>query len=224
MRMRTEDYTAKRYDTKNDWLKARQKTLGASEVSTVLGVAPKSWGNATALWERKINPFEPSEGNEDTLRGSRAEEHIRELLSIENTDLEVADMTGIIFRSKKYPWLSCSLDAAIVHPDKSFSIVEIKDVRYTQHWKNGYPVYYMIQCATQMLVTGAKEAILVARINYDFGNGRSRLERLCNASVTEKRFLIKRSSIKGQFAGIIRETKEFWDSVLAKTPPTERIR
>ena len=225
VKMNGADYTAKRYKSRTDWLKGRTDSIGASEVAMVLGICPKAWGDANTLWERKRNPVIEEGGNEDTLRGSRAEEHIRELLGIENTDIKVIDMTGIIFRSKKYPWLTCSLDAIILYPDGTFTVVEIKDVRYTPHWKNGnYPLYYKVQCTAQMLVTGAKDAVLVARINYDFGTGRTRLERLCNSSVTEKRFLIKRSAVKGQFAGIIRETKEFWEAVKSGNPPTVRIR
>lgn len=220
IRMRTDDYTAKRYASKEEWLKGRFNSVGASEVSTVLGIAPASWGNAHDLWERKRNPTTDEGGNEDTERGSRAEEHIRELLGIENRDLDVVDMTGVIFRSRRFPWLTCSLDAAIVHPDGTFTVVEIKDVRYSPHWKGGsYPRYYRYQCATQMLVTGAKDAVLVARIGYDFGGGRNRLDRLCSASVREARFRIKRSEVRGQFAGIARETEKFWRHVQDGTEP-----
>lgn len=220
IRMRTDDYTARRFETRAEWLKGRQESVGASEVSLVLGIAPTTWGNAHTLWERKRNPIVEEGGNEDTLRGSRAEEHIRELLGIENPYIKVVDMTGIIFRSKQFPWLTCSLDAAIVYPDGTFTIVEIKDVRYTAHWKGGaYPRYYKYQCATQMLVTGAKDAVLVARINYDFGGGRNHVERLCAASVREQRIHIKRSAVKGQFAGIVRETKRFWECVKSGEEP-----
>lgn len=225
IRMRTDDYTAKRYETRAEWLKGRMGSVGASEVSLVLGIAPPKWGNAHTLWERKRNPVIDEGGNEDTIRGSRAEEHIRELLDIENPYVKVVDMTGIIFRSRKFPWLTCSLDAAIVRPDGTFTIVEIKDVRYTAHWKGGaYPRYYKYQCATQMLVTGATDAILVARINYDFGGGRDEIGRLCEASVREEHIRIRRSAVKGQFAGIVRETKAFWQHVCDGTEPDIIIR
>lgn len=220
IKMNTEHYTARRYASREEWIKGRANSIGASEVSLVLGIAPPSWGNAMTLWERKRNPPVESGGNADTLRGSMAEEHIRELLGIENPDLEVVDLTGVIFRSRKFPWLTCSLDAAIAHPDGTFTVVEIKDVRYTPHWKGGvYPRHYKYQCAAQMLVTGAKNAVLLARIAYDFGQGRTWLDRLCAASVVEKRFRISRSEVKGQFAGIARETERFWQHVKDGTEP-----
>ena len=163
--MRGEHYIAKRFGSRDEWLRARNKSVGASEVSIVLGIAPQSWGNARTLWEKKRNPTCEEGWSDDTRRGALAEEHIRELLAIENQNVEVEDMTGVIFRSRRFPWLTCSLDAAIVHPDNTFSIVEIKDVRYTPHWKNGaFPRYYKYQCAAQMLVTGAKEAIVLDEV------------------------------------------------------------
>lgn len=220
LKMRTDDYVAKRYETRDDWLKGRMDSVGASEVPLVLGIAPPSWGNARTLWERKRNPVVEENGNADTRRGSLAEEHIRELLAVENPDLKVMDGTGVIFRSRRFPWLTCSLDALILNPDGTFTVVEIKDVRYTPHWKGGsMPRNYKYQCATQLLVTGAKDAVLLARIGYDFGQGRNRLERLCNASVREVKYRIRRSEVKGQFAGIVRETKRFWEHVKDGTEP-----
>ena len=221
--MRSKDYTAKRYGTRAEWLAGRTNSVGASEVAQVMGIAPASWGTANDLWERKRRPPK-EEPNADMARGSAAEAHIRELLQIENDDLRVVDMTGVIFKSRRFPWLTCSLDAALAHGDGTFDIVEIKDVRYSPHWKDGaLPRHYLYQCTAQMLVTGARAAVLLARISYDFSQDRDRLKRLCARSVREVPYLIRRSAVKGQFAGIVRETKEFWDCVRAGTPPPVRI-
>lgn len=221
--MRTDAYTAKRYGSHAEWLAGRARTVGASEVAMVMGIAPSSWGTAVDLWNRKRNPPEET-GNKDTRRGSDAEEHIRALLQIENPDLRVEDGTGVIFRSRKFPWLSCSLDAMLVNPDGSFAVVEIKDVRYTPKWKDGaMPIHYLYQCAAQMLVTGANAAILYPRIFYDFSQERDRLKRLCARTVRETPMLIRRSQVKGQFAGIVRETKEFHDCLESGTPPPVRM-
>lgn len=221
--MRTDAYTAKRYASHAAWLEGRTQTVGASEVAMVMGIAPASWGNAVDLWNRKRNP--PAEtGNADTRRGSAAEEHIRALLQIENPDLRVADGTGVIFRSRQFPWLSCSLDAMLLSDDGTFCVVEIKDVRYTPHWKDGaVPRHYLYQCAAQMLVTGANAAILYPRISYDFSQERDRLKRLCARTVRETPMLIRRSQVKGQFAGIVRETKEFHECVASGNPPPVRL-
>lgn len=212
------------YRDRAAWLLGRSSTIGASEVATVMGIAPRSWGNVYSLWLKKRATLVEEDGNADTARGSAAESHIRELLAIENTDLKVFDMTGRIFRSRRFPWLSCSLDAAIAHGDGTFSVVEIKDVRWNSSWRNGVPRHYLYQCAAQMLVTGAKAAILYARIIYDFGDSSDWLERLATRTVREVPYIIRRDKVKGQFAGIVRETEEFWNCVKSGTPPPERMR
>ena len=189
------DYTSRKYATHEQWLAGRANSVGASEVALVMGIAPSSWGTSMDLWERKRSPAVKDGGNADTARGSAAEAHIRELLRIE-TGLEVHDMTGRIFRSRRFPWLTCSLDAAIAHGDGSFTVVEIKDVRWTASWRNGVPLHYLYQCAAQMLVT----------------------------TVREVPYFIRRSKVKGQFAGIARETKAFWDSVQSGEPPPIHVR
>ena len=219
----TKHYTSRKYATREQWLAGRAESVGASEVALVMGIAPAAWGTAMDLWERKRNANVAEGGNADTARGSVAEAHIRELLRIE-TGLEVHDMTGRIFRSRRFPWLTCSLDAAIAHGDGSFTVVEIKDVRWTASWRNGVPLHYLYQCAAQMLVTGAKDAILLARIMYDFNDSADWRERLANRTVREVPYIIRRSKVKGQFAGIARETKAFWDSVQSGEPPPIHVR
>lgn len=219
----TKHYTSRKYATREQWLAGRAESVGASEVALVMGIAPAAWGTALDLWERKRKANVAEGGNADTARGSAAEEHIRELLRIES-GLEVYDMTGRVFRSRRFPWLTCSLDAAIAHGDGSFTVVEIKDVRWTASWRNGVPLHYLYQCAAQMLVTGAQAAILLARIIYDFGDAGDWMERLATRTVREVPYIIRRDDVKGQFAGIARETKAFWDCVKSGTPPPIHVR
>lgn len=225
----TKHYTSRKYATHEQWLAGRANSIGASEVALVMGIAPSSWGTSMDLWERKRRPAVNDRGNADTARGSAAEAHIRELLRIE-TGLEVHDMTGRIFRSRRFPWLTCSLDAAIAHGDGTFTVVEIKDVRWTASWRrtaswrNGVPLHYLYQCAAQMLVTGSQAAILLARIIYDFGDARDWMERLATRTVREVPYIIRRDDVKGQFAGIARETKAFWDCVKSGTLPPIHVR
>ena len=220
----TKHYTSRKYATREQWLAGRAESVGASEVALVMGIAPAAWGTVLDLWARKRAPLVMEDGgNADTARGSAAEEHIRELLRIE-TGLEVYDMTGRVFRSRRFPWLTCSLDAAIAHDGGAFTVVEIKDVRWTASWRNGVPIHYLYQCAAQMLVTGARAAILLARIIYDFGDAGDWMERLATRTVREVPYIIRRDDVKGQFAGIARETKAFWDCVKSGTPPPIHVR
>lgn len=207
-----DEYTVSNYRSEEGWLKGRGKTIGASEVPVVLGIAPRSWGSARDLWMEKTGRATVSDdGNEDTFRGQSAEPHIRELFAIRHPELKVYDGTWKVFRSKKYPWLSCSLDMIIVDEKGDPYIGEIKDCRYTSLWKGDeYPRHYRYQVIAQLLVTGWKGAVLIPNISYDFGGGRTWLDDLEASSVRERHIVIRRNEVRGQFAGIVRETKEFY--------------
>lgn len=219
--MRTDAYNARRYENRVEWERGRHATIGASEVSIILGIAPKSWGNARDLWIDKTGRAVLSEDREnaDTVRGSRAEEHIRELFAIRHPDLKVYDGTNVIFRSKKYPWLSCSLDMVIEDERGNLYAGEIKDCRYTTHWKNGdYPLHYHYQCIAQLIVTGFSGVVLVPNISYSFGSGKF-LDYIDGSSVVERHIVIRRSEVKSQFNGVIRETKKFHECVISGREP-----
>lgn len=216
-----DEYTVSQYASEGGWLKGRGKTIGASEVPVVLGIAPRSWGSARDLWMEKTGRATSFEdGNENTVRGQSAEPHIRELFAIRHPELKVYDGTWKVFRSKKYPWLSCSLDMIIVDGKGDYYVGEIKDVRYTSHWKgDDFPLWYRYQCIAQLLVTGWKGAILIPNISYDFGGGRTWLDTVGESTVRERHIVIRRSEVRGQFAGIVRETKAFHDSIVNGTEP-----
>lgn len=218
---RTDEYVRREFSDKDAWLHGRVGSIGASEVPIILGIAPTSWGNARELWAEKTGRVPHNDiGNEDTRRGQMAEPHIRELFAIRHPDLKVYDGTNCIFRSRKYPWLSCSLDMIIVDGKGDCYVGEIKAVRYTAHWKgDDYPMWYRYQCIAQLLVTGWKGAILIPNISYDFGGGRTWLDSVGESTVRERHIVIRRSEVRGQFAGIVRETKAFHESIVNGTEP-----
>lgn len=221
----TDDYIIHEYRNEEAWKRGRGKYIGASEVSQILGIAPRSWGSARDLWlEKRGELVDDSQGNSDTERGHRAEPHIRELFAIRNPELIVLDGTWKVFRSKKYPWLSCSLDMIIIDERGEPYVGEIKDVRYTPHWKGDeYPLHYRYQCIAQLLVTGWKGAVLVPNISYNFGGGRTWLDSIGESSVRERHIVIRRSEVKGQFAGIVRETKAFHDCIISGEEPVVKL-
>lgn len=214
-------YTRREYADEGAWLGARCLTIGASEVPIVLGIAPKSWGSARDLWlEKRGESVGNDEGNEDTFRGHRTEPHIRELFQIRHPNLKVYDGTNCIFRSREYPWLSCSLDMIIEDENGDLYVGEIKDVRYTSLWKGDeYPRHYRYQVITQLLITGWKGAILLPNISYEFCGDGKFLDDIEDTSVRERRIVIRRSEVRSQFRGIVRETLKFHDAVVGGYEP-----
>ena len=224
--METDHFTARAYETRAEWLAARQQTIGASDVPIILGLTPPSWGSAADVWESKVSPppDDDSTDNADVSRGTMSESHIRELFRIE-TGLVVLDGTGIIFTSKKYPWLSCSLDAILLDDKGDIVPVEIKSVRYTKKWAGeDIPIYYIYQMAVHLMVTGARREVFLPRIIYDFAYAADPIEKAASATKRERPALIRRKDLSGQFAGIARTTKKFMRYVTRKERPLPTIK
>lgn len=161
-------YDAVGYDSAEAWLRGRSHGIGASEVAAVFGKSP--WMTARELWEAKVHPENIKfKGNSDTERGHRSESHIRELYGIE-MGVRAYDGTNIVLRSSRHPCMTASLDGFILEKDGP-CVMEIKSVRGGNgDWSGDcIPVYYLLQVLAQLIVTGWREAILVARFCRNAG-------------------------------------------------------
>lgn len=206
-------YEAVGYPDRKAWLAGRAKGIGASEVAAVFGKSP--WMTERELWERKVFPgeAEPS-GNADTERGSRSEEHIRELYGIE-MGCRVYDGTNIVLRSSKYPFMTASLDGFILEKDGP-CVMEIKSVRTRgPGWgEDTIPNYYLLQVLAQLVVTGWKEAILVARFCRCPGWDKA----------YERTYNIHASDYEDAMDKLVKKVKNFWEGhVLTGKAPGVRV-
>lgn len=58
------------FSTRAEWLSARRKGIGASEIAAIMGILPPSWGKTPLqIYLEKIGEAEPFEGNERTRWG-----------------------------------------------------------------------------------------------------------------------------------------------------------
>lgn len=137
-----------------EWLAMRAKTIGSSEVSSVLGTNP--WKSARQLWEEKTGRAEGTKMNAAMQRGVDFEDEARGLLE---------SQVGMIFTpkvlrhdTKKY--MQVSLDGIT---DDGKVICEIKCPStdgLRQYAKQGkVPAYYESQIDYQLRISGAERAI-----------------------------------------------------------------
>ena len=206
-------YYAVGYSNRSAWLDGRANGIGASEVAAVLGKSP--WMTERELWESKVNPSSRKHnGNADTERGSRSEEHIRELYGIE-MGCRVYDGTNIILRSAEYPFMTASLDGFILEKDGP-CVMEIKSVRKSGgDWSDDtMPNYYLLQVLAQLVVTGWKEAILVARFCRSQGWDKA----------FERTYRIYASDYGDAMTKLVGKVASFWtNNVLANKAPGVRV-
>ena len=132
------------YKDRESWLAAR--TIGASDVGTILGINPRK--SAYTLATEMIGEIPRETENIAMRRGKQMEPLIAELLA-EETGLEVRDEgLYVIYRNSERPHLGATPDRLI-----DDNPAELKDgLLFTaKHWKDGEaPLSYKVQLQIQM--------------------------------------------------------------------------
>jgi putative phage-type endonuclease len=152
--------------TRDEWLDKRRLSIGASEVSAVLGLSP--WKSPYALWAEKTG-LAPLDGDEtDAQRwGLLLETAICDEYS-EQTGRTIIDHGRYATRySATCPVLSCTLDREIEAIDnRGNGVLEVKNVGPYKDadWQDSPPLIYQIQVQAQLEVTGLRWGSLAVLI------------------------------------------------------------
>lgn len=159
--------------TEAEWLECRKSGIGASEVAAIFGCGYANQSPIT-VWNSKVGgpqPEIPKDQLRRMARGKKLEPVIAGEFEIETglKALDPGDYT--VFRSADHPWLFATLDRFTVHPEYGPIPVELKAVhgRFYAEWdeEEEPPLKYMVQCQTQMAVTGTSHCYLVGLIGGD---------------------------------------------------------
>ena len=140
-----------------EWLEERRKSVGASEVAAVMGLSP--YATALDVYKSKHGidkPFDPL----ISLLGHEDERTMhRWLVELSGLNPDLSD--GFMARSKEHPFIHAT-------PDRMWGDmpVQMKTAHefMSHHWDEGIPTEYRVQVQAEMLVTGARRALLVVRI------------------------------------------------------------
>ena len=180
-----------------EWLEHRQKSIGGSDASTIIGLNP--WSSPYTVWADKLGKIPPKEDNEAMRQGRDLEAYVAERFC-EKTGKKVRRENNILV-NPAYPFAHANVDRLVVGEDaglecKTTSVLNLKN------FKNGaFPDTYYVQCVHYMMVTGCKKwylAVLV--LNKEF-----------------MVFEIERD--EDEIAALAKTEEEFWKLVEAKTPP-----
>ena len=163
-----------------DWLKAREDGIGASEVAAVVGLSP--WETPFSLWLRKTGQVPPLAENEAMHMGHLLEGVVAQLFH-ERTGFRVvkASAKDIIYQDAEHPWRKCTPDRIAYEIDpisgkRQKVLLEIKTSSMTFD-PDDLPANYLAQVQYQMSITGIHVCYLCwltngrsfgyARIEYD---------------------------------------------------------
>lgn len=202
---------------REEWLKARERGLGASDSGTIIGV--NSWKSNLDLYNEKVGISKTDDISEKpyVILGNKEEPLIRDLFALENPQYEVVFESAykMIF-NPSYNFLFCTPDGELIERETGRKgILEIKttEIRRPEQWKEWegrIPQTYYAQVCHQLICTGWEFAILKARIRY-YKNGELR--------IAERQYKITKDEAKKDMEFLLEAEKSFWDSVQKKTPP-----
>ena len=160
-----------RYRNREQWLKARKRFIGGSDVSCILGLNP--YKTNVQLFREKKGLVEPDDLSDNPLvqYGTQAEEHIRALFSLDRSDLKVEYIKDNSWRNTDYPFAACSLDGWTTDENGRQGILEIKTSTITtsqqaNKWKDQIPDNYFCQVLFYLGVTGWDYVDLRANLKY----------------------------------------------------------
>lgn len=180
-----------------EWLSHRQKSIGGSDASAIIGLNPYS--SPYTVWADKLGELPPKEDNEAMRLGRDLEDYVAKRFT-EATGKRVRRENNIII-NPDYPFAHANVDRVIIGEDaglecKTTSILNVK------RFKNGeYPPTYYVQCVHYMMVTGAKKWYLAVLV---LGQGFYWYE-------------IERD--EEEIAALARSEEDFWKLVESKQAP-----
>lgn len=217
----SQDYWTAYYATREDWLIGRrgyskdgerQITIGGSDAPVVAGVS--SFKTRQELADELLGMEEPPDlsENENVKRGLLSEPLVRALFAVEHPNLKVYDGTGIVYYSKKYPWMSASLDGICIEPSTGkYFILELKSCLWSRQWQGDYaPDNYFVQVLHQMAVTGFDGVFLRPRV-------------IGQRVTTERDYFFTREQCLEQMECLIEDERRFVEDLEKGNSPSVKI-
>ena len=168
------------YPNREDWLKGRENTLGASEVASIMW---KGFQNAVEIWKEKVGvkKHTESKGKSRIDYGAEAEEYLRALFALKNKKkYKVEYFPYRTYFNDKYGFLHATLDGELTNlADGSKGIWECKTVfiisrRELDEWDGKLPDKNYIQVCDQLGVMNYDFAVVTVELIFADGNSEIR--------------------------------------------------
>lgn len=202
------------FKSREDWLKNRVFGIGGSEISGVVGCNP--YMDNVTLWEIKTGRRQADDISDKPYvqYGTRAEEHLRALFSLDFPQYQVFYEENNCFANSQYPFAQASLDGWLVDDKGRTGILEIKTTEILragqkEKWKDRIPQAYFCQVCFYMAVMEADFAELWAQIKHSYPD----------AWYETRHYHIERSEVQEDIDYLMQKGAEFWEYVKSDTRP-----
>ena len=204
------------YPNREEWLKGRINSLGASEVASVLGMG---FQTPIELWEIKTGKVKPKDlsANDKVAYGTDAEAHLRALFALKNNGKYLIEYNPYrVYNHEKYQYLTATLDGELTRlADNEKGVWECKTVwvlssKILNDWSGKVPNKYYIQVCEQLAITGYSFAVITVELIFPDGNSETR------------NYTIERNEqVEHDIQHVETEAVKWWNEyvILKKKPP-----
>ena len=203
------------FQSREEWMKARDGRLGGSDASAVVGLNP--YKDNVTLWMEKTGQVVAEDISEKPYvkYGTVAEDHLRELFKLDFPEYKVMYEPDNMWLNDRFPFAHASLDGWLVDQDGRQGILEIKTTNIMQSmqkekWNQRIPDNYYIQLLHYLMVTEFDFAILKAQLKFDYGG---------DIVLHTRHYRIERSEVEADIEYLQSSEKTFWKQVQERKQP-----
>jgi putative phage-type endonuclease len=196
-----------------EWLEERKKSLGGSDVASVLGM--NEYSSPYTVWAEKTGKLPPFEGNEWTKLGNDLEFYVAQRFC-EASGLKVVN-DNTTWRNDKYSHLHANIDRRVVGMRAGVECKLTSEFN-AKKYKNGeFPDRFYAQCVEYLAVTELERWFLAVLI-YGKGIKIYQMTRIPNDEVPEW----CEASVyvdDGEIEAMVKATADFWEYVKSDEAP-----
>lgn len=136
-------------NSREEWLEERKKSLGGSDMGSVLGM--NEYSSPYTVWAEKTNRLPPKEETEHMRLGNDLEDYVAQRFT-EKSGLKVVKDTST-WRNSKYPYLHANIDRKVVKQRAGLEC-KVTSGYSEQKYRDGkFPDRFYAQCVEYLCVT-----------------------------------------------------------------------
>ena len=203
------------FPSREEWLKARGKTIGGSDASAIVALNP--YKTNEDLWLEKTGQATTEDISDKSFvkYGTEAEPLLRELFKLDFPEYQVFYEENNLFLNDKYPWGHYSADGWLIDKNGRKGILEIKTTEILQSmqkekWNKRIPDNYYIQCLHGLLIMEADFVILKAQLKTVFDGV---------PYIQVKHYPIERSEVEADLHYLANEEQRFYNCIQTGRKP-----
>lgn len=205
----------KTYNSREEWLAARQSYIGGSDAGCIVGMNP--FQNNVELWELKTGRRKPKDLSENPFvqYGTKAEEYLRCLFQLDFPQYKVEYFEHNMWTNSEYPFAHASLDGWLTDADGRRGILEIKTATIQSaaqkaKWQDRIPDSYYAQCLHYLFVTGFEFVKIKAQLKFEYDE---------DVYLQTKHYHIERSDVEDDIRMLIDAERKFCEYLVTDKCP-----